>query len=241
MKLNPALPFGNDYSTIALASFFHEKGLSKKTNYSIYDYVVFLYRFYSDIEKARKNHYYKLINEINHYQPNDLYEYSKGVLKYVEENVGLIAVYRDHFCLAYCPDGIEKYEMILDGVIHTLLSKYLGPEYKNYDSRITREEIGDQIIFYEDSRVFYRAMELLNYCFITDETETNELCAVALSKSEIFKENNYLIMKKEYGKLFVDNRLVIKQNGYPYLDGKRMYEHIEISALKKIRNNLSEA
>ena len=238
MKLNPVLPFGNDYSTLALALFFQEKGFFYDLNYSLYDYTVYLYRFYSDIEKARKNHYYKLINEISHYRPEDMYEYSKSILKYVEDNIGLIHVYGDSFRLTYCPDNIEKNEKILKGIIQTLLGKFLGTEYRLYDSRISRNEVKNKKIFYEDSRVFYRAMEVLNYCFITDEFDVKKLCAVRLKNFDCFKENNYLILKKEYGDMFISNRLEIRRNGYPYLDGKRMYEHIEISALKKIRDNL---
>lgn len=240
MKLNPVLPFGKDYSTLALALYLQENDYCKNKSYSVFDYVIYLYRFYSDIEIARKNHYHKLINEINHYQPSDLYDYGRGVLKYVEESIGLICVRGDCFVIENCPEEIGKYEKLMNGVIQTLISKFLGSEYKQYDSRISNDEVKGNSIYTENSRIFYRAMEVLNYCFISDETSKKELCAVSLSESEYFKENNYLLLKREYAELYVEKRLVIKRNGYAYLDGKRMYEHIEIAALKKIRDYLPE-
>lgn len=117
MKLNPDLPYGTDFSTIALALFLRDERMAGEKLYSIVDYSHYLFRFYSDIAVAKENHYYKLINEIWHYQPSDIYEYSKSVLKYVEENVGLIRVHNTFFSLVDCPGDIDKYDKIIQGEI----------------------------------------------------------------------------------------------------------------------------
>lgn len=238
MKLNPSLPFGNDFSPIALADYFKEEGLERNRNYSVISFATYLYRFYSDIEDARNKHYHKLINEINHYQPCDIYEYTKNLLRHIEENIGLIMVVGDYFRLEHCPDNIDKYKKVIISVIQTLNDKFLGSDNKEYDSRIAVNELNSEGIYYSDSRVFYRAMEIMNYCFITDETSIDNLCAVELKHNNIFKDSNYLILSKKYGEMYISGELVIKRNGYPYINGKRIYEHIEIGALKKIRENL---
>lgn len=240
MKLNPDLPFGTDYSTIALALFLQEEGFGDGKAYSIVEYAHYLYRFYSDIRSAKEKHYYKIINEIWHYQIRDIYEYAKGVLEYIEKNIGLIFVCNTSFYLVGCPHDIEKYNKVIQGVIQTLVVKYVGNEYKLYNSRISKEEIANQKVFESDTRVFYRAIETINYCFISDETDLSKLSAVELSQKDYFDDSNYLILSKEYADAFIDGSLHIKKNGYPYLNGKRLYQHLDIASLKKIRNNLED-
>lgn len=240
MKLNSDFPYGTDYSAIALALFLQEEEMSDEKAYSILDYAHYLYRFYSDIKIAKENHFYKIINELWHYQPIDIYDYSKSVLEYVEENVGLVNVYGSHFYINGCPKDINKYLKVVHGVIQTLVMKFIGGECKAYDSRIKSNEFKNISIFENDSRVFYRALEIINYCFISDETDLSSLCAVRLKDKETFDINNYLIMSKEYGKKFVEGSLRIKKNGYPYLNNQRLYQHIDINTLKKIRENLEE-
>lgn len=240
MKLNPYLPYGTDYSALALALFLQEENMSIEKEYSILDYAHYLYRFYSDIKIAKENHYYKIINEIWHYQPIDIYDYSKSILKYVEENIGLVSVYGSHFCVNDCPKDIEKYSKVVHGVIQALIMKFIGGEFKTYDSRINLNEVNNNVLFEDDSRVFYRALETINYCFISDETDLSLLCAVRLKDKKMFDINNYIILSKEYGKKFLDGSLRIKKNGYPYLNNQRLYQHIDINTLKKIRQNLEE-
>lgn len=240
MKLNPDLPYGTDYSTIALALFLQEEGMSEGKSYGIVDFSHYLYRFYSDITKARENHYYKIVNELWHYQPADIYDYSKSVLKYVEENIGLVYVGNTSFSLVGCPQDIGMYMAVIQGVIQTLAAKFIGNEYKLYDSRISPSEVDNIRLFESDSRVFYRALETLNYCFITDESDLSRLCAVELSSKEGFDESNYLILSREYAEMYINGTMKIKKNGYPYINGRRLFQHIEISALKKIRENLEE-
>lgn len=239
MKLNPELPFGADYSPIALALFLQEVKIVSGKAYSIMDYSHYLYRFYSDIGKAKDNHYYRIINEIWHYQPLDIYDYSKNILKYVEENIGLIYISDTNFYIAECPSDIDKNFKLIQGVIQTMVAKYIGNEYKAYDSRLKEDEYSGRI-FDKTSRVFYRALELMNYCFISDERDLNHLYAVALSSKEHFDEYNYLILGEKYAHMYNDGSLHIKKNGYPYIHGKRLFQHIDIATLKKIRENLED-
>ena len=239
MKLNPNLPYGVDYSTIALALFLQEEGFGKEKGYSIHSFAHFLYRFYSDVGKAKKEHYHKMINEIWHYGPGDIYEYAKSVLKYVEDSIGLVAVGNTDFYMAECSKDLDQYTKLVQNVIQTLVVKYIGSEFKFYDSRIKEEEFQGKTIFSSNTRVFYRAMEIMNYCFISDETCLEELCAVALREKGEFDPCNYLVLNKKFAKLYQEKRLIIKKNGYPYLDQKRLYQHIEIGALKKLRGNLA--
>ena len=240
MKLNPDLPFGKDYSTIALALFLQEQGMQEGKLYNIGDYSCYLYRFYSDIIEAKEKHYYKIINEIWHYQPSDIYDYSKSILKYVEENIGLVYVCGESFYVVGCPEGIDKYVKLVQGVIQTLVIKYIGSDYKTYDSRINVDEFIDKRIFRKESRVFYRALETMNYCFISDELELDQLCAVELTSKDEFDISNYLILGKEYGELFLDGSLEIKKNGYPYINGQRKLQHLDIRVLRKVRQNLTD-
>lgn len=240
MRLNPELPFGTDYSPLALALFLREAGFSKSKEYSIEEFTKFLYRFYSDIPEAKKKHYYNLINELWHYQPTDFYEYAKNVLGYIKTSTGLIIVGSTSFALSYCPDNVGDYYPIIENVLQVMITKYIGEQYKGYDSRIRSEEYKNKDYFLSSDRVFYRAYEVLNYCFISDEMNLDNLCAVRLMPKMEYDPYNYLILEKQYGELYKNHQLTIKKNGYAYLNEKRLMSHIEISALKKIRGNLED-
>ena len=240
MKLNPSLPYGNDFSPVILALFLKEYGYGINKKYNIGDYVFYLYRFYSDEDAVRKIHYNKIINEIAHYTPGDIFAYAKSVLEYVASSTGLIVVGNTEFVLANCPEDISKYIIVVDNVINTLVTKYLGKEYCSYKEKISDEEYVGQAVFENESRVFNRALEHINYCFICDEYHRSNLRAVRLKEMDEFVPGNYLILCEQHAEMYSNGRLIIRKNGYPYIDGKRNYQHLEIGILKRIRPYLSE-
>lgn len=240
MKLNSSMPYGNDFSPILLALFIRENGYSANQRYQVYDYVLFLYRFYSDESQIRKLHYNKIINEISHYKPSDIVPYTKTILEYISLRTGLLAVGNSEFVLLNCPNEIEKYKTLIDNVINTLVTKYIGKAYCQYKSAICEDEFKSKESFSSNTRVFNRALENINYCFICDEFHKNNLTAVQLTNLGEFDSDNYLILCKEHASMFLNKELIIKKNGYPYIDGKRNYHHLEIGVLKKVRKNLQD-
>ena len=233
MKLNSNLPYGTDYSPVILGLFICEEGIEKTKVYDVFMFATYVYRFYIDNKFKRKNHYYKLINEIDHYQPSDIYEYTKAVLKHVENATNLISFLGDSFCLNDLPDEINM--PMVKMVVATLVKKYIGAEFCDYSSKISQLEYGDGNIFSCGTRVYNRALELCNYCFICDETLSNNLCAVKLSETKEYVEYNHLVLCLEHANQYVKKDMRIMKNGYPFVNGERMLQHIEIGILKKIR------
>lgn len=240
MKLNPSMPFGDDFSPIVLTLFLKERGYKANQRYNIYDYACYLYRFYSDEKEMRMKHYNKMINEIGHYTPNDFVAYAKSVLEHISVSTGLIILGSSEFVLANCPDDVEKYKTVINGVIITLVSKYMGKNYCSYEESISEDEMQGNIVYSPETRVFNRAIENINYCFICDEYHKQNLRAIQLRDKHNFDVNNYLVLCDKHAKMFQEKRLIIKKNGYPYIDGIREYQHLEISLLKKLRTYLQE-
>ncbi len=236
MKLSPNSPYGIDYTPIVLALFFRENKFNCSLKYSLYDFSNYVFCFYCDIKIARENHYSKMINNIFHYQPQDLFNYCKKVLEYVSQKTNLIILTNENFKLNF--DISDLNLDLLNNIVKILVAKYINSDVSDYYQQIITKDISTP--YNSSTKIFNRALRFTNRCFICDETDLNKLEAVELMESEIFKDNNYLILCNTHAKLFRSKNLIIKKNGYPYINGQRLFQHLEIEVLKVIRENLHE-
>lgn len=239
MKLNTDFPFGQDYSGIALLVFLDENDILKSSSYKINDFTEFLYRFYSDNDDLRKKHYHKMINNIQHYSPFDFQKYVFDTLKYIEEYYDFIECYYDSFSIKDLPENTERNITMVKKLIKTAVIKYLGEKYKNYSSIILKDECVLDL-YDSNSRIFNRALEKSNYCFICNDDNIENLTAVCLLKEDdkILDPDNYLILCKKHANMFIEGALEIKRNGYAYINGEKQPHHLEIDILKRIRKYL---
>ena len=119
------------------------------------------------------------------------------------------------------------------------MTKYINSETSKYASIIQNHELSEGSYEY-GSRIFNRALELTNRCFICDEVNLHKLTSITLKPSTEYRNFNHLLLCKEHAEQYNKKELIIRKNGYPYLNGKRLYQHLDIGVLKKIRVNLSD-
>lgn len=241
MHVGTQTQVGTDYSGIVLLNYLLEKVETHafSNQYRITEFSEYLYRFYADNDVLRAKHYHRMIQNIYHYSPADFFAYTKDVLKFIETNYNFIETYYDDFSFKVSSESFQNANEIsaLIKVISLMLIKYLG--FSEYRERLEETEFTNQKIFDYKTRVFNRIVERRNFCFICDETELSNLCAVRFSeKQNIFDASEYILLCKEHAKQLVEKELSIRRNGYAYINNSRTPCHIDIEELKQIRSNL---
>ncbi|MBO4515941.1 hypothetical protein J5751_00455 [bacterium] len=239
MKLSTDLPFGIDYTPIVLAIFLKEHHYDNSINYLIEDFTNYVFRFYCDLAFPREHHYVKKINKIFHYQPIDFVDYCTGILQYVSEHTGLIYLTNTSFSICDCYNKKDLDSKLLDNIVKILVTKYINSDCSNYNSEISDSDLALNKYDF-GTRIFNRALELNNRCFICDETNFHNLEAVELSHCKGYQTYNYLLLCHNHAEEYKGNQLIIRKNGYAYYADKRLFQHLEIGILKKIRVFLPE-
>ena len=241
MHVIPQTPVGIDYSGIVLLNFLLEKieNSDFSNNFKTTDFSKYLYRFYADNDHLRTKHYHKMIQNIYHYSPDDFLGYSKDILNFIESNYNIIETHYDDFSFKLSSETLKNASGIesLKKVISLMLSKYLG--FSKYREKIEKIEFENCIFFDYRTRVFKRVLERRNFCFICDEANISNLCAVRFcEKKDIFDASEYILLCKEHAQELIEKKLSIRRNGYAFIGEKRTPYHIDIAELKQIRCNL---
>ena len=226
-----------DYTPIAFLFWCLESKFLLEKRKSIHDFCTFIYRFYLDNPILQKSNNFPLINNLYKYNPFDLKEYATEILHFIKNKTNIIEFNDiDVFLLSnnkFMPSDIS----IFENVTKLIAKRYIPIKEFQYSSKLSEKEFS-----ISSDRLFNRTLELINYCFICDETDINQLTLIKLksncSQKETLDPNNYFILCKDHAEQFKNGQLIIKKNGYPYLSGKRLYNHLEIEVLKKIRNYL---
>lgn len=244
MKITPHTIVGIDYSGIVFLYFIAERINNKiyDRNCPIFEFTKYIYRFYSDVEEIRNQHYDKMIQNTYHFSPFDFLDYCKTYLKNLEE-IGLLKLSYDTFEIQYPFNSEQDFESNLDlfnSLVSTMSIKYSGANITSYSSIIGENEYADKKIFYQGERVFNRVLEKRNYCFICNNYDIENLVVVRLTDGETnqFDANNYILLCHKHANLFLTDELEIKKNGYAYINKQRQLSHLPIEELKLIRNNL---
>lgn len=238
MKLSSYDVIERDYSLICFLFFIKEYKLYEKKYIEKKEFCKYLYRFYLDNVEFERKHFYKIINNLHKYSPRDLYAYCEDILNYIESKSQIIWTDDTRFGLTTTlKDTTEADINVLNQVINLIIKKSINSSLI-YTSELSKD---DYLNYKDSAKLFNRVLEKINYCFICEEDNLNNLTIIRLNNSGeevIYDIDNYLIMCKNEANLYEKGELIIKKNGYPYLNGRRMYSHLEISVLKNIRKYL---
>lgn len=224
----------NDYSIVCFLHFLKDYKLYKQEKIPKSFFYTYLYRFYLDNEELRKKHFFKLINNIQKYKPNDFASYCDDILAYIAQKAKIIKMDEESIGLIYWSNDISQNEEITISRLIDMIVRKANTDTLSYTDRLQNEDFTN---FKTSKKLFNRVLEKINYCFICEESEVENLVVIKLNEKEeyTFNVDNYLLLCKEDAELYERKELVIKKNGYAYLNGIRIYQHLEINVLKSIR------
>lgn len=194
----------------------------------------------------------KIIQKLFKYTPDDIYDYCSFQLDIARNTIpSLMVMDKSNYYFKTLEDNITK-DVFLSRfklVVNAMLIKYLNMPNYWYTQELTLNEINLAIEAQnlKNSRIFNRALENINYCFICDTLDTELLEPVSLTPLENCNDSikinmlNYIVLCSKHAKNY--NEGIIKINKYGYLidPEKKCREHLPINVVKKIREFLIDA
>lgn len=224
MSQNVDASIGEDYTRLALNFIFIKENIFENKIY-LKRIVEFIYRFYIDNYDLAKINPSPLIKNINHYKPDDLYNYCyEQLMIWKNERKSLLSFNKEYVELSSVIDNntdfINKYKFITKMMFIKFLKKEL---WYDDDIKFNKKEnfnIDQYLVYMKSSKERNRMFEEINYCPLCEETNHKKLNAIHIvpydkcTQEEMGDKNNMMLLCDEHCKEYLEGKFEFLDNGY---------------------------
>jgi len=251
MSLDVKSVTGKDCTRLCFCFFVYENELFFGKPFSVSEFSTYVFRFYMDNTMFRELNPNKIIQKLFKYSPTDIYDYCSLQLDIIRNTMpSLIKLDKSNHYFKTLENNITK-EVFLSRfklVINAMMIKYLNMTNYWYTQELTLNEINLALEAQnlKNSRIFNRALEIINYCFICDTIDTEQLEPVSLTPLEKLNDSvklnmfNYIVLCSNHAKNYNEGLIRINKLGYLIDHEKNYREHLPINVVKKIREFLND-